>query len=149
MQKSEMNKTGVIPRVIAFGRWLAVLPAAWMAGYVHNWILRTFGVSVSKFSVAVSDSDLLAFGVAGFLTPVCMVAAGAFVCPARTKVVPVMVLCALTIGAGASGLSRSIKSGHLWQPLGVDALLIVSVPALIAITCMLAVFRSNRSQQML
>lgn len=147
MQKSKMKKSSVIPRVIAFGRWIAVLPAAWLAGYVHNWILEAFGVPISKNVVAASDSDLLAFGVAGLLTPICVVAVGAFVCPARKKVVPVLALCTLLVAAGAGSLSRSIASGHLWHPFGLDALFIVAVSALIAITYALVLWRSNRSQQ--
>lgn len=61
---------------------------------------------------------------------------------------PVLALCALLVAAGASGLGQSITSGHLWHPLGVDALFFVSVPTLIAITYMLAFWRSSRSQQM-
>lgn len=147
MQKSEINRSSVIPRVIAFGRWTAVLPAAWLVGYVHNWILRAFGVSISKYAVAAGDSDLLAFGVAGSLTPICVVAVGAFVCPARRKAMPVLALCALLIAAGASDLGRLITSGHLWHPPGVDALFFVSVSALIAITYTLVLWRSIRSQQ--
>lgn len=147
MQKSEINKSSVIPRLIAFGRWIAVLPAAWLVGYVHNWILRALGVSINKYAIAAGDSDLLAFGVAGSLTPICVVAVGAFVCPARRKVMPVLALCALLFAARTSDLGRSITSGHLWRPLGVDALFFVSMSALIAITYTLMFWRSARSQQ--
>jgi hypothetical protein len=147
MQKSGIKGTDVTRRAIRIGRWIAFLPAAWVAGYVHNWILRAFGVSVSNNVVAASDGDLLAFGIAGFLTPLCAIAAGALVFPIKRKAFPVLVLSAVFVLAGSRSLSQSITSGLLWHPFGLDSLLIVSVPLLITITYVVLIWRSSRSQQ--
>lgn len=147
MQKAGIEESGATLRVITIGRWIAFLPAAWLAGYVHHWILRAFGVSLSSNIVAVSNSDLLAFGIAGFLTPICVIAAGTFVCPIKNKALPVLALCAAFLVAGARDLSRSIASGQLWHPLGLQTLFIVAVPALIAVIYVVVLWRSSRSQQ--
>lgn len=146
MQKSGVEESGATLRAITIGCWIAFLPAAWLAGYVHNRILRAFGVSLSSTIVAASDSDLLAFSVAGFLTPICVIAAGTFVCPIKNKVLPVLALSAVFFVAGVRDLIRSIASGQLWHPLGLHTLFIVSVPALIAIICVVLFWRSSRSQ---
>ncbi|WP_266172000.1 hypothetical protein [Dyella subtropica] len=147
MQKSGLKESSVTLKALTFGRWIAFLPAAWLAGYAHNWILRAFGVSMSSHVVAASDSDLFAFGVAGFLTPICVIAVGAFICPTKRKALPVLALCAVFVVAGARSLSRSIASGQLWHPFGLNAFFIVSVPALIAITYLVVFWRSSRSQR--
>lgn len=136
-------------RAITFGRWIACLPAAWLAAYVHHWILWAFGVSMSSYVVAAGDSDRLAFGFAGVLTPIFVIAVGALVCPVRTKALPVLALCAVFVAAGTRSLSRSMNSGELWHPFGLDALFMVSIPTVIAIACMVMFWRSKRPQQTL
>lgn len=143
------SSMAVRTRAITFGRWIACLPAAWLAAYVHHWILWAFGVSMSSYVVAAGDNDRLAFGIAGVLTPIFVIAVGALVCPVRTKALPVLALCAVFVAAGTRSLSRSINSGQLWQPFGLNALFMVSVPTVIAIACMVMFWRSKRPQQTL
>jgi hypothetical protein len=144
MQKSGTKEISATQRAITIGRWIAFLPAAWMTGYVHNWILRAFGVPVSSNVIAASDSDLLAFGVAGLLTPICVIAAGALVCPTKGKAFPILTLSAVLVLAGSRRLSQSTISGLLWRPFGLDSLLIVSVPALVAIAYAVLIWRSSQ-----
>ena len=91
-------------------RWLGFLPAAWQAGNVHSWILRPFGMERMNNIDSISDENLLAFGLAGFLTPIVVIALGAWICPARKKTMPVLALCLLCIAGSVYTLHMLTES---------------------------------------
>ena len=130
-----VQKSKFAERAFWFFRWIAFIPAAWQAGYVHYWILKLLGVPINENSVAVNDHDLLAWAVAGVFTPVCVVAAGAWVCPAKRKLGPVLALCAVFVLAGVSTIRRETNVGQLWHPIGLDAILMVAVSVAISAAC--------------
>jgi hypothetical protein len=129
-----------------FARWIAFVPAAWQTGHVHYWILKLFGVAINENSVAVNDHDLLAWAVAGIFTPLCVVAVGAWVCPTKRKVWPVLFLCAVFVFAGVSTLRRGTTEGQLWHPIGLNAILMVAVSVAISGACTLISWRRAASR---
>ena len=131
-------------KVVRFARWLAFIPATWQASYVHGWILKLFGVNqVSE--LAADSNNLLAFGVAGFLTPLCAISLGLWVCPAKAKTKPAIVLAVLyAIGTACSlyMFSRPGVSLALRHLFGVDAFVTIAVSVMIVGVCLLAPWRN-------
>ena len=131
-------------KVVRFARWLAFIPATWQASYVHGWILKMFGVNQIS-ELAADSNNLLAFGVAGFLTPLCAISLGLWVCPAKVKTRPAIVLAVLyAVGSACSlymfsRLGVSLALRHLF---GVDAVVTVAVSAMIVGVCLLAPWRN-------
>lgn len=130
-------------KVVRFARWLAFIPATWQASYVHGWILKMFGVNQIS-ELAADSNNLLAFGVAGFLTPLCAISLGLWVCPAKAKTRPAIVLAVVyAVGTACSlymfsRLGASLALRHLF---GVDAFVTLAVSVMIVGVCLLAPWR--------
>jgi ElaB/YqjD/DUF883 family membrane-anchored ribosome-binding protein len=138
--------TPAYEQTIRIARWLAFVPAAWQAAHVHGWILHFFGVEKVGDVMALNDGDLLAFGVAGFLTPLVAVSVGAWVCPAKRKSLPVFVLSALCIVGAAYSLHMLSRSGApdaLRHLFGLGAIVTMAVSVMAAGVFWLAPWRKK------
>lgn len=142
------NATASYAQTIRIARWLAFVPAAWQAAYVHVWILHVFGVERTSTLKSLGDSDLMAFGFAGFFTPIVAIALGTWVCPAKRKAVPVYILSGLCIIGGILSLYVSSRSGGhdvVRDLAGLDAIVTMAISVMIAGVYWLAPWRRRPS----
>ena len=127
-------------QAVTIARWLAFIPATWQASHVHIWILRMFG-SGQVNELTADSNHLLAFGAAGFLTPLCAIAVGLWVCPAKVKTKPAVALSALYAIVTAYSLFTFSRPGvplALRHLFGLDAIITIAVSVMVAGVCLLA-----------
>ena len=124
-------------------RWLAFIPVAWQVGRVHHWILKLFGVPVSDHVVVVRDGDLLAWAMAGLITPLCVIAVGAWICPIKRKIWPVLGLSVVFIVSDLPMLWREAMLGWAWHPPGVGAAFTVSMSVAMSVACWWVTLRTS------
>lgn len=140
--------TAAYAQTIRIARWLTFVPAAWQSAYVHVWILHVFDVDRTNAITSLGDGDLMAFGLAGFFTPIVAIALGTWVCPAKRKAVPVYTLSGLCIIGGILSLYVSSRAGvHdvVRDLAGLDAIVTMAVSVMVAGVYWLAPWRKTPS----
>jgi len=127
-------------RSVHVARWLAFVLVALQAGAARGWVLRMLGVQRPGDFDSATGEHLFAFGAAGVISMLFSMALGLWVCPSPRKARPAVVLCLVSVAAGAFGLmhySRPEFSGSFQRLMGVDTILSMATSVMVAGTLLL------------
>ncbi|WP_130620089.1 hypothetical protein [Dyella amyloliquefaciens] len=118
--------TSAYAKTVHIARWFAFIPAAFWAAGFQRLILRWTGFSFDPSLRFDGDQNVASFAIAGVLTAIIALGIGLWVCPAKKKRMPALILGAIyfaNLAYGLATVSGPHSTSQLQKLLALDYIL--------------------------